>query len=170
MNSVKPELWRLWPPSAAEIWKCPPEYNNALTIHISWFLQWVVFPRVRLPQCLACDTWLHACSHFRQVLARCLHPNIVRLLSACVTPPRLCIVMELMETSLEKILYASSRAGDGGSAMMVSQGEHSIQYNWGGSDGDGIAPSGRSLMPLDKVGFSPVDVRMRGLCCIPGCI
>ena len=30
---------------------------------------------------------------------------MVRLLAACLTPPRLCLVMELMETSLERMLY-----------------------------------------------------------------
>ncbi|GIL69607.1 hypothetical protein Vretimale_10256 [Volvox reticuliferus] len=43
-----------------------------------------------------------------QVLSRCEHPNIVRLLAACVTPPRLCLVMELMETSLDRFLYGKS--------------------------------------------------------------
>ncbi|KAG2441706.1 hypothetical protein HXX76_003322 [Chlamydomonas incerta] len=41
-----------------------------------------------------------------EVLGRCRHPNVVRLLAACVTPPRLCLVMELMETSLERMLYS----------------------------------------------------------------
>ncbi|KAG2451852.1 hypothetical protein HYH02_003628 [Chlamydomonas schloesseri] len=40
-----------------------------------------------------------------EVLGRCRHPNVVRLLAACLTPPRLCLVMELMETSLERMLY-----------------------------------------------------------------
>ncbi|PNW71450.1 hypothetical protein CHLRE_16g654900v5 [Chlamydomonas reinhardtii] len=40
-----------------------------------------------------------------QILGRCRHPNVVRLLAACLTPPRLCLVMELMETSLERMLY-----------------------------------------------------------------
>ncbi|KAG2441705.1 hypothetical protein HXX76_003321 [Chlamydomonas incerta] len=40
-----------------------------------------------------------------EVLGRCRHQNVVRLLAACVTPPRLCLVMELMETSLERMLY-----------------------------------------------------------------
>ncbi|KAG2484677.1 hypothetical protein HYH03_016506 [Edaphochlamys debaryana] len=38
------------------------------------------------------------------VLGRCAHPNIVRLLAACVTPPRLCLVMELCDTSLEHLI------------------------------------------------------------------
>ncbi|KAG2439851.1 hypothetical protein HYH02_010483 [Chlamydomonas schloesseri] len=36
-----------------------------------------------------------------EVLGRCRHPNVVRLLAACLQPPRYCLVMELMETSLE---------------------------------------------------------------------
>ncbi|KXZ51356.1 hypothetical protein GPECTOR_13g844 [Gonium pectorale] len=39
------------------------------------------------------------------VLSRCHHPNIVTLLAACLTPPRLCLVMERCETSLDKLLY-----------------------------------------------------------------
>ncbi len=39
------------------------------------------------------------------MLGRCQHPNVVRLLAACLTPPRLCLVMELMETSLDKLLH-----------------------------------------------------------------
>ncbi len=40
-----------------------------------------------------------------EVLGRCCHPNVVRLLAACLTPPRLCLVMELMETSLDKLIH-----------------------------------------------------------------
>ncbi|GIM09866.1 hypothetical protein Vretimale_13672 [Volvox reticuliferus] len=43
-----------------------------------------------------------------QVLSRCEHPNIVQLLAACVTPPRLGLVMELMETSLDRFLYGKA--------------------------------------------------------------
>ncbi|KXZ49395.1 hypothetical protein GPECTOR_21g621 [Gonium pectorale] len=46
-----------------------------------------------------------------QVLARCRHPNIVRLLAASLRPPRICLVMELMETSLDRFLYGESPAG-----------------------------------------------------------
>ncbi len=48
----------------------------------------------------------HRCSPTPpQVLGRCCHPNIVRLLAACLTPPKLCLVMELMDASLEALLY-----------------------------------------------------------------
>ncbi|KXZ46473.1 hypothetical protein GPECTOR_43g909 [Gonium pectorale] len=40
-----------------------------------------------------------------EVLGRCRHPNVVTLLAACLTPPRMCLVMERMETSLERLLY-----------------------------------------------------------------
>ncbi len=44
------------------------------------------------------------------MLGRCQHPNVVRLLAACLTPPRLCLVMELMETSLDRLIHG----GQGG--------------------------------------------------------
>ncbi|GIL66785.1 hypothetical protein Vafri_20296 [Volvox africanus] len=40
-----------------------------------------------------------------QILGRCRHPNVVRLLAACVDGPRRCLVMELMETSLERLIH-----------------------------------------------------------------
>ncbi|KAG2491588.1 hypothetical protein HYH03_010155 [Edaphochlamys debaryana] len=45
-----------------------------------------------------------------EVLARCTHPCIVRVLAACAKPPRPCIVMERMETSLERMLYGGPDA------------------------------------------------------------
>jgi hypothetical protein len=51
----------------------------------------------------------HVRSSFAQeveVLGRCQHPNVVRLLAACLTPPKLLLVMELMETSLEQLVYS----------------------------------------------------------------
>ncbi|PNH04148.1 putative serine/threonine-protein kinase [Tetrabaena socialis] len=45
-----------------------------------------------------------------EVLGRCEHPNIVRLLAASLRPPpgrSPCLVMEYMETSLDKLLYTS---------------------------------------------------------------
>ncbi|KXZ48904.1 hypothetical protein GPECTOR_24g193 [Gonium pectorale] len=40
-----------------------------------------------------------------EVLGRCAHPNIITLLAACLTPPRLCLVMERMDTSLDKLIF-----------------------------------------------------------------
>ncbi|KAG2427753.1 hypothetical protein HXX76_012078 [Chlamydomonas incerta] len=40
-----------------------------------------------------------------EVLGRCAHPNVVKLLAASLAPPRLCLVMELCETSLERLLF-----------------------------------------------------------------
>ncbi|GLC76397.1 hypothetical protein PLESTF_001776100 [Pleodorina starrii] len=40
-----------------------------------------------------------------EVLGRCCHPNVVQLLAACMTPPRFCLVMELMETSLQRLVF-----------------------------------------------------------------
>ncbi|KXZ51422.1 hypothetical protein GPECTOR_12g384 [Gonium pectorale] len=40
-----------------------------------------------------------------EVLARCRHPNVIRLLAASLNGPRACLVMELMESSLERMLY-----------------------------------------------------------------
>ncbi|GIL70576.1 hypothetical protein Vretifemale_1304, partial [Volvox reticuliferus] len=51
----------------------------------------------------------HALQTFAQeveVLGRCQHPNVVRLLAACLGPPQPCLVMELMETSLDQLVHA----------------------------------------------------------------
>ncbi|KAG2487991.1 hypothetical protein HYH03_013430 [Edaphochlamys debaryana] len=40
-----------------------------------------------------------------EVMARMRHPNIIRLLAASLQPPRVCLVMELAETSLDRLLY-----------------------------------------------------------------
>ncbi|KAG2440297.1 hypothetical protein HXX76_004408 [Chlamydomonas incerta] len=39
------------------------------------------------------------------IMGRCEHPNICKLLAACIAPPKLCLVMEVMDTSLESLLY-----------------------------------------------------------------
>ncbi|GIL84389.1 hypothetical protein Vretimale_15988 [Volvox reticuliferus] len=46
-----------------------------------------------------------------EVLGRCEHPNVVRLLAACMQPPRMCLVMELMETSLQRLVFGGSAKG-----------------------------------------------------------
>ncbi|PNW84613.1 hypothetical protein CHLRE_03g151300v5 [Chlamydomonas reinhardtii] len=48
---------------------------------------------------------------FRQevaVLGRCQHDNVVRLLAASINPKQLCLVMELCECSLEKLIYSGT--------------------------------------------------------------
>ncbi|KXZ46919.1 hypothetical protein GPECTOR_39g413 [Gonium pectorale] len=40
-----------------------------------------------------------------EVLARCQHPNVIRLLAASLNGPRACLVMELMDSSLDRMLY-----------------------------------------------------------------
>ncbi len=57
------------------------------------------------PRAAICYALGRVCS---QILSRVQHPNVVRLLAACVTPPRQCLVMELMDTSLENLLYGGS--------------------------------------------------------------
>ncbi|KAG2434685.1 hypothetical protein HXX76_007576 [Chlamydomonas incerta] len=46
-----------------------------------------------------------------EVLARIQHPNIVQLLAACIEPPQMCLVIELMDTSLERLLYGGGPSG-----------------------------------------------------------
>ncbi|PNH12208.1 putative serine/threonine-protein kinase [Tetrabaena socialis] len=43
------------------------------------------------------------------VLGRCSHPNIVRLLAASLRPPRVCLVMELLDTSLDSLIHGTDR-------------------------------------------------------------
>ncbi|GIL78194.1 hypothetical protein Vretifemale_7609 [Volvox reticuliferus] len=44
-----------------------------------------------------------------EVLARCQHPNIVCLHAACLKAPWLCLVMELMDTSLDRLIHGEQR-------------------------------------------------------------
>ncbi|KAG2484859.1 hypothetical protein HYH03_016345 [Edaphochlamys debaryana] len=53
---------------------------------------------------------MRACVQELEILARCNHPNVVRLLAACVTGPRPFTVMELCDVSLAQYLY-DSRGG-----------------------------------------------------------
>ncbi|EFJ43391.1 hypothetical protein VOLCADRAFT_96407 [Volvox carteri f. nagariensis] len=54
------------------------------------------------------DSLVNSFAQEVEVLGRCQHPNVVRLLAACLKPPRLCLVMELMDTSLERMVHAKS--------------------------------------------------------------
>ncbi|KAG2483416.1 hypothetical protein HYH03_017723 [Edaphochlamys debaryana] len=46
-----------------------------------------------------------------EVLGRCCHPNIVSLLAANLKPPRICLVLERMDTSLDRLLSKHRHAG-----------------------------------------------------------
>ncbi|KXZ43210.1 hypothetical protein GPECTOR_97g748 [Gonium pectorale] len=86
-----------------------------------------------------------------EVLGRCDHPNVVRLLAACVRPPRLCLVMELMDTSLDRLLHGGPRAGGGpGGAVNGNGGDR------GYGPGPGTGPG--ELLPLDKVIYIGIEV------------
>ncbi|GLI60235.1 hypothetical protein VaNZ11_002324 [Volvox africanus] len=76
-----------------------------------------------------------------QVLGRCFHPNVVQLLAACLTPPRVCLVMELMDTSLDTLLYGQKGSHE---SRLVSSDDRD-ESNIGG-------PSKlQQLLPLPKV-------------------
>ncbi|KXZ43890.1 hypothetical protein GPECTOR_78g78 [Gonium pectorale] len=62
---------------------------------------------------------LQSFAHEVQVLGRCQHPNVVRLMAACLAPPRLCLVMELMESSLDRLLHGGGGCGGGGRARRL---------------------------------------------------
>ncbi|PNH01852.1 putative serine/threonine-protein kinase [Tetrabaena socialis] len=110
-----------------------------------------------------------------EVLGRCDHPNIVRLLAACMTPPRLCLVMELMECSLERLMYREFEPGPGAglaaAAAAPAAGLEQGPSESGLAAGDGAGPgphgAGASgemprLLPLPHVLHIGVEVA-RGL-------
>ncbi|KXZ51107.1 hypothetical protein GPECTOR_14g89 [Gonium pectorale] len=61
------------------------------------------------------------------VLGRCDHPNVVRLLAACLTPPRLCLVMERCDTSLERMIYGGMLHARAGESARTGHGSALIQ-------------------------------------------
>ncbi|KAG2423155.1 hypothetical protein HXX76_015540 [Chlamydomonas incerta] len=85
------------------------------------------------------------------VLARVRHPNIVRLLAANLTPPVICLVLERMETNLERVLYGGD--GDGGGA--------------GNSAGGGAAEGQPAGLPLSKAVGIAVQVANALACLHP---
>ncbi|KAG2426884.1 hypothetical protein HXX76_012671 [Chlamydomonas incerta] len=56
------------------------------------------------------------------VLGRVDHPNVVRLLGACLDPPPICLVMERMETNLDCVLHGRAPAGGMPAAGAVAGG------------------------------------------------
>ncbi|KAG2441020.1 hypothetical protein HXX76_003873 [Chlamydomonas incerta] len=61
---------------------------------------------------------LQAMAQELEVLAKLAHPNIVKLLAANLSPPTPCLVLELMDTSLDKLLYGGVAGGGGGGGLM----------------------------------------------------
>ncbi|GIL71708.1 hypothetical protein Vretifemale_2221, partial [Volvox reticuliferus] len=80
------------------------------------------------------------------ILGRCRHPCIIRLLAACLKPPRVCLVLELMDTSLDRLLFGRRRrcVAGGGAGGVGNGGDGNVG---GGTAGDDIS----AILPLDKV-------------------
>ncbi|KAG2426889.1 hypothetical protein HXX76_012676 [Chlamydomonas incerta] len=57
-----------------------------------------------------------------EVLSRVDHPNVVRLLGACLDPPRICLVMERMQTSLYQLLHHSHTFAGSDEAQTAAAG------------------------------------------------
>ncbi|KAG2423593.1 hypothetical protein HXX76_015231 [Chlamydomonas incerta] len=55
------------------------------------------------------------------VLGRCSHPNVVRLIAACLDPHQPCLVMELCETSLEAAIHHIRSGGPAAAAPHLLQ-------------------------------------------------
>ncbi|KAG2425170.1 hypothetical protein HXX76_013924 [Chlamydomonas incerta] len=91
-----------------------------------------------------------------EVLARCAHPNVVKVLAMCLTPPRLCLVMELMETNLYRLLHRGNiqRFGSGGLLPMSMVFDVAI----------GVARALEYLHPtITHRDLKPANVLIRGL-------
>ncbi|GLC47198.1 hypothetical protein PLESTM_002041900 [Pleodorina starrii] len=94
------------------------------------------------------DAVLRSFAQEVEVLGRCCHPNVVRLLAACLTPPRLCLVMELMDASLEGLLYEQRRPAS--AAAAAGSGSRSAVAAGSGSASSG-GSGGAALLPLPTV-------------------
>ncbi|KAG2433789.1 hypothetical protein HXX76_008147 [Chlamydomonas incerta] len=57
----------------------------------------------------------HTLSFVQEIecLGRCEHPNIIKLMAACVLPPQMALVMERMEGSLERLVFGGRRPAGG---------------------------------------------------------
>ena len=55
---------------------------------------------------------LECFKHEVHILARCCHPNIVKLLGACLVPPQPFLVEELMACSLKDAIYDAQQPLD----------------------------------------------------------
>eukprot|EP00198_Chlamydomonas_reinhardtii_P010494 XP_001699831.1 predicted protein [Chlamydomonas reinhardtii] len=80
-----------------------------------------------------------------EVLSRVDHPNVVRLLGACLDPPRICLVMERMQTSLHQLLHHSGATGGSEQPQAAAAGS--------GSDSSGAtaAVSSRSAQAMQPM-------------------
>ncbi|KAG2431663.1 hypothetical protein HYH02_013240 [Chlamydomonas schloesseri] len=88
---------------------------------------------------------LHSFAHEVEVLSRVDHPNVVRLLGACLDPPRICLVMELMQTSLHQLLHRNG--GAAGSEEAAGGGSGS---SGSAAAGSSSSTQGTQPMPLCK--------------------
>ncbi|KXZ44753.1 hypothetical protein GPECTOR_63g77 [Gonium pectorale] len=71
-----------------------------------------------------------------EVLARCRHPNVVQLLAASLGPPRACLVMELMDTNLERLMYGGA-GGHTAAAEAEAEAAGAAGAAAGGAGGEG---------------------------------
>ncbi|KAG2438343.1 hypothetical protein HYH02_010801 [Chlamydomonas schloesseri] len=76
-----------------------------------------------------------------EVLGRCEHPNVVKLMAACMLPPQLALVMERMEGSLERLVFGAQRSA---AAVAAAGGSQSLPL-------PPPPPSAQHLLPLPKV-------------------